>query len=270
MGVAFGLKRLFRFPSWFVPAVSFNNTTSLPLLLVKSLSATGILETLITDPNDTLEDAVRRAQSYFLVNAVVGNVLTFSLGPKLLDCEEVSDSHHNTKEGASVQERDNGSEDVEQGQGEENGHQQDNTADERTSLLPNLVRRQGEAAGHVAYQKAAKGIHHLPFWTQRAVGFSYAFLNAPMIGAVIGAIIGLAPPLHRAFFNPTEEGGIFKAWLTSSLENVGGLFATLQVVVVGVKLSSCLRRMKEGEESGSMPWFAAGSVLVIRFVVWPV
>lgn len=57
------------------------------------------------------------------------------------------------------------------------------------------------------------------------------FFNAPLLGAILGAFIGLIPPLHRAFFNDTEHGGIFTAWLTSSWQSIGGLFVPLPVVV---------------------------------------
>ncbi len=106
-------------------------------------------------------------------------------------------------------------------------------------------------------------------WTQYLLEFSYSFLNAPLIGAVIGAILGLAPPLHKAFFSSPQEGGIFTAWLTDSVSKIGGLFATLQVVVVGVKLSSSLRKTKKGEESGRVPWVPTTFVLFVRFVLWP-
>ena len=70
-------------PQWVTPALAFNNTTSLPLLLVQSLQSTGILDSL-----DASSDAVDRAKSYFLVNAMVSNSLTFALGPRLLNGQE--------------------------------------------------------------------------------------------------------------------------------------------------------------------------------------
>ena len=42
----------------------------------------------------------------------------------------------------------------------------------------------------------------------------------------MGAIIGLVLPLHRAFFANTEQGGYSKAWLASSVKNIGDLFVT--------------------------------------------
>jgi predicted permease len=105
---------------------------------------------------------------------------------------------------------------------------------------------------------------------QNLLDFAYAFFNGALIGATLGAVIGLVPPLHRAFFDSTEEGGFLNAWLTSSLSNIGQLFVSLQVVVVGVSLGAALRKMKRGEASGSIPWIPSLFVLVVRLMIWPV
>jgi auxin efflux carrier family protein len=58
-----------------------------------------------------------------------------------------------------------------------------------------------------------------------------------MVGAVIGIVVGLVPGLHKAFFASPDKGGFFNAWITSSVRNIGDLFATLQVMIVGVLAS---------------------------------
>lgn len=68
------------------PAIAFNSSTSLPLLLIQSLNATGALSRLIL-PNDTAADALERAQSYFLICGTVGTCLTFAVGPRLIEVE---------------------------------------------------------------------------------------------------------------------------------------------------------------------------------------
>ena len=224
---------------------------------------------------DTSFAALARANSYFLVNAIVGNSLTFALGPKLLDGEEAPEAEEeDDRKTADDSERSgNGPQDAEQGN-QPNGHAEDHPNDEdpteQTSLLPEPVVRRGEEAGRSGYRQGKKVWIQLPRWAQDFLDFMYAFLNAPLIGATIGAIIGLVPPLHKAFFSEPQEGGIFTAWLTSSVKNIGQLFAALQVVAVGVKLSSSLRKMKKGEDSGTVPWLPMTFVLFIRFIIWPV
>ncbi|CZR67761.1 uncharacterized protein PAC_17660 [Phialocephala subalpina] len=96
------------------------------------------------------------------------------------------------------------------------------------------------------------------------------FLNAPLLGAVLGAFIGLIPALHVAFFSPSQDGGIFTAWLTASLKNIGSLFVPLPVVVAGVSLYTSYQATKRGAGGRNTPWATTAFILVIRFVVWPV
>ncbi|KAI9819930.1 MAG: hypothetical protein M1827_006500 [Pycnora praestabilis] len=283
MGMGFAATRIFKLPSWTTPAVSFNNTTSLPLLLIQSLDSTGILDKLLLSDSDTTADAVKRAKSYFLVCSIVGNSLTFALGPKLLDGEEAPDQEKKDKKDRGS---DNGNangnergEDIESGRRRQSENQDGNTRDngedvdeahEETSLLPDRVVERGDEAGWEGYRKGKHYWERLPSWAQSTLDFLYAFLNAPLIGAIVGIVVGLVPPFHKAFFNEPEEGGFFKAWLTSSIKNVGDLFAALQLVVVGVKLSSSLRKMKQGEDSGTVPWIPMLFVFFVRFILWPI
>ena len=261
--------RVFKLPSWVTPAISFNNTTALPLLLIESLASTGILDDLLASDTDTVSSALMRAKSYFLVNAMIGDALTFALGPKLLDGEEVPTK----KEQEQDKSNDEPARDPEQGNGhapdnnEEDHHEED--ANEHTSLLPDSVVRTRLAAERYGYDQGKKQWEKLPQWLAAFFSFAYAFLHAPLIGAAIGAVIGLTPPLHKAFFGDPENGGIFTAWLTDSVKQIGGLFAALQVVVVGVKLSSSMRKMKRGEDSGNVPWVPLVFVTIMRFIVWP-
>ncbi|KAJ7193199.1 hypothetical protein B0H12DRAFT_1246045 [Mycena haematopus] len=104
-------------------------------------------------------------------------------------------------------------------------------------------------------------------------------LNASLLGALIGALIGLTPPLHRAFFNDTQDGGIFTAWLTASLKNVGGRFVALPVIVAGVSLFSALPsplpRSAQDQQHVQrhpvkLPLPPMLFILLVRFVAWPV
>jgi predicted permease len=104
---------------------------------------------------------------------------------------------------------------------------------------------------------------------QEAVEVAWQFANAPLLGAIVGAIIGLTPALHKLFFNNSNEGGYFNAWLTTSIKNIGNLFASMQIIVVGVKLSQSMLRMKRGENSGVVAKKSLALVTVIRFIIWP-
>ena len=274
--------RVFKLPSWVTPAISFNNTTALPLLLIESLGSTGILDDLLASETDTASAALMRAKSYFLVNAVIGDSLTFALGPKMLDGEEVPDKEEDEDQrkpndgpagGTLFPRSGEGNTEAENGHAQsssrEDNHQHDTEANEQTSLLPGPIVRAHLAAERYGYDEGKNQLERIPKWLQSFLKFSYAFLHAPLIGAVTGMILGLVPPLHKAFFGDPEAGGIFTAWLTDSVKQIGGLFAALQVVVVGVKLSSSMRKMKRGEDSGTVPWGPLIFVTIIRFIVWP-
>ena len=268
MGFGFAMQRLLKLPQWVTPAIAFNNTTALPLLLVQSLDATGILKTL-----DTSSDAVARAKSYFLINAMVGNSLTFALGPKLLNGqEEDAPDKAAEKDDDHDEESNDATGDAEQGNAENADRESladRERANENSSLLPNRAVRKGTRGLDASERHSAHYWSRLHPYVQNTLEFLYQFLNAPLIGAAIGAIVGLTPPLHRLFFNSQEDGGYLNAWLTASVKNIGDLFAALQVLVVGVKLSQSLLRMKKGEASGTVPWSPMVIVTVIRFIVWP-
>ena len=247
--------RFLGLPEWVTPAITFNNTTSLPLLLVQSLEKTGLLKALVGSGN--MKDAIDRAQSYFLVCAVVSNCLTFALGPKLLGGGQ---QQRTTKQNGRIE-----------------GSDAAQTANETTSLLPDRLHELESQAFLSAHnttfdflQQYHMTSEHLSPRTKAVLSILVSFINAPLIGALIGVVIGLTPALHRAFFADTPDGGIFTAWLTTSLKNTGELFVSLQVILVGVKLSSSLRKMKRGDDnSGHLPLSAAVFVFGIRYVFWP-
>lgn len=304
--------RAFKLPAWVTPALCFNNTTSLPLLLIQSLSSTGILDSILAGNGDTSSAAIDRAKSYFLINSMVSNSLTFALGPRLLrpyeeDTPEswqdgndgVEQTHPGGSNGdpyiqqeedvenapmavpgSSTQPEDEGHDsagsDVEQraavkarrnGTSQEEARQE--VVDEETTLLPVSWVRTGHKAGREANKEGEQWWNRFPSWVQSTLEVLYAFVNPPLIGALLGALIGLVPSLHRLFFAESNEGGYLNAWLTSSISNVGGLFASIQIIVVGVKLSQSLRKMKKGEESGAVPWRSMTFITVVRFFIWP-
>ena len=263
-----------KMPTWVTPAICFNNTTSLPLLLVEALQSTGLLDQLLKG-NDSVSDAVKRAESYFLVCAVVGNCLTFAIGPRLLDAEFVpDDADRNAKSQVEEQNGHLQNGDVEQGNQQEEENEGDNNGGddnptEHTSLLPSNVLNAQRTVSNKISPPARSMWDKLSPKTQKVLSLAGEFLNAPLLGAILGGIIGLTPPLHRAFFSDSQNGGVLNAWLTKSIQNVGDLFASLQAVAVGVNLSTALRKAKRGDSSGKVPWTPMLFVLFMRFIFWP-
>ena len=254
----------------------FNNTTSYPLLLIQSLDETGILAGLITT-DETTRDAIERAKSYFLVFATVSSCLTFAIGPRLMDSEHAPEPDEDKDE---IED-----DDEETDYGGRNGDGAE--ASEQTFLLPpqlNIHRgsvvffpsKPREDSTRVIIHErrpsviAKKSWMHLGDRTKWWLLFLFDFLNAPLLGAILGAVIGLVPALHVAFFSDTQDGGIFTAWLTASLKNVGMLFVPLPVVVAGVSLYLAMKRVKDENSSEGTPWLTTIFILVVRFIIWPV
>ncbi|PVH70605.1 hypothetical protein DL98DRAFT_472490 [Cadophora sp. DSE1049] len=314
---------------WITAAVMFNNTTSYPLLLIQSLDETGILGGLVGEGEGTRE-AIERAKSYFLVFATVSSCLTFAVGPRLIDSEHApEEEEEDRKELDDVEEVGNGHDDQFEYPHDESvfparGHErrggaatptsptenstllfpQAQTQQSRrassapTSFFPSLNRLPGPSAPEpepMSYSRRPSMITKRRWLTLSPRGqwwllFLWDFINTPLIGAVLGAVIGLIPSLHRAFFADTKDGGVFTAWLTASLKSIGGLFVPLPVVVAGGSLYGCLAKMVRekkdraedregsrgdgernlrGKEEGT-PVLTTLFVLVVRFVLWPV
>ncbi|KAH7403507.1 auxin efflux carrier [Cadophora sp. MPI-SDFR-AT-0126] len=275
MALGWTLKRMFKFPAWTIPAICFNNTTALPLLLLQSLQTSGILKDLTMGKGDSSSEAMKRAKSYFLVAAVVGNSLTFAVGPRLLDDEETPDSYENQKEQKGQANGNAAHDDEEEHENPTNAsgrtaEEQEEHATENTTLLPDRVADPGAELGGVLADTFDEYWSRLPTVLRKHLHFVSSLFNAPLIGAVIGAILGLVPPFHKAFFSEPQEGGIFKAWLTSSIKKIGELFPALQLVVVGAKLSASLLKMKEGKDVGKMKLVPVLTIFAIRFILWPV
>ncbi len=259
------LARVFKLPSWVAPAIAFNNTTSLPLLLIDSLRQAQILDSIILD-GDSAADAMDRAESYFLINAMVSNSLTFALGPRLLkpgdeDAPSHDLDHGNNDDDVEEETHDESDGDIERGP--------EGIINEQTSLLPQRIVRPTNRVEKKGYLQMQNWFQGLPGWAQNVLEVSWQFANAPLLGALVGAIIGLTPALHHLFFNTTNKGGYFNAWLTVSIKNIGDLFAASQIIVVGVKLSQSMLHMKHGEDSGEVSKGSVALVTLFRFIIWP-
>jgi predicted permease len=268
-------------PDWITAAIMFNNTTSYPLLLIQSLDETGILSSLITT-DETTRDAIERAKSYFLVFATVSSCLTFAVGPRLMDSENAPDGDDD-KATDTEESDDHGPEHA----NEHSSLLSPSPYARRASLFAasffpsrrgSSARRQSVIAPIMYGRRPSVIPKRRWLWLgDRARSwllFLYDFLNAPLLGALLGALIGLVPFLHRAFFSHTNDGGIFSAWLTSSLKNIGSLFVPLPVVIAGVSLYNAMMKPREAAGQGTSqhagtPWPTTVFVLVVRFLIWP-
>ncbi|PVI04971.1 hypothetical protein DM02DRAFT_134635 [Periconia macrospinosa] len=279
-------------PDWITCAIMFNNTTSYPLLLIQSLNETGILQVLMTGDETTLE-MIERAKSYFLVFSTISSCLTFAVGPRLIDTEHSteSDDDDTLAGGRALGEQTERQVDLENGADEESQC----TPDELTGLLSPLgegTHANGRERHHSVTAitffpskpkfttvKRRPSYIPRPKWrtfsvrTQWWLLFFYDFLNAPLIGAALGAIIGLAPPLHKAFFAGTRQGGIFTAYLTESWKNIGQLFVPLPLIVAGISLYTSYMESRQPSSSSQgthVPLLTTAFILAVRFIVWPI
>lgn len=255
VSLLFGLavSRSSGWPRWLAAVTAFNNTTSLPLLLMRALDSTGILKRLIVG-DDTTAKAITRAQSYFLASSIIGNCLTFAVGPRLMRPEPDLANQALSK---SRDRRDVDSHPASPAA---------EPSEERDSLLP-----------HFELDEQPQPIPQPPRLRRTTpISILHDVFNEPTIGALLGLFIGVIPPLHRAFFSPTNEGGIFTPWLTASLANIGQAFVPLQVIIVGVTLSQSFH---QGHFSSSPNTTTGPSrlrksfpnifILAVRFVLWP-
>ena len=303
----------FGMPDWVTVASMFNNTTSYPLLLIGALDETGILRSLVVTDEST-NAAVERAKSYFLVFATVSSCLTFAVGPRLIDTEHAPEDDE-TKEGVEDN-ADDVFEDEDGNADERTGLLQSpatySPSSPRTgpferhptisfaanvgnyaenAFFPSTRRASFAQPASQSLRRPSVSIppnrrativpkkHWYKLGPRARWWFLFIsdFFNAPLLGAIIGAVIGLVPVLHRSFFNDTYDGGIFTAWLTASLKSIGGLFVPLPVVVAGVSLYTAMKeaRQAQASEDGNakngkkMPWATVTFIMVIRFVVWP-
>jgi predicted permease len=277
---------LFGMPDWITAAIMFNNTTSYPLLLIQSLDQTGILKTLIVKDEST-RAAIERAKSYFLVFATVSSCLTFAVGPRLMDGEHAPEDDHKSLSESDATLAGDEEDNVENGG--THGSGSSTPPDETTGLLtipvPTTDRNRNHSVTSITFfpskpkfttvKRRPFYIPH-PHWndfsprTKWWTLFFYDFLNAPLLGAVLGAIIGLTTPLHKAFFADTYSGGVFTAWLTESWKNVGGLFVPLPLIVAGISLYTSYQESRNSSSSSpGLPYLTTTFILVIRFVIWP-
>lgn len=284
LSIAIGrvLTVVFKLPPWATPSLAFNNTESLPLLLLQALGTTGTLAVLSGEGKE--DEAIERARSFFLAASVITNTITFGKGPEILQ----SSADHSMvgkawrwlagpQTAKQDSDSESGGDDNDEGDDDDNDDENENNngggseeeAHEQTSLLPRPVNDTGHKAKRAIVPRLKQWHAALPGPVQSFVSGLGMLLNAPFIGALIGVTIGLTPALQTLFFADMADGGYFNAWLTTSIKNVGELFVAIQVVVVGVKLSLSLRKWKVGDDGGSVPMESFAIISIVRFFIWP-
>ncbi|KAJ7640540.1 membrane transport protein-domain-containing protein [Mycena rosella] len=188
-------------PQHYVPMFIFNNVTSLPLLLINSLAATGGLDPLVT-AGRTLESVQKTGRVYILINALVGNLTRFALGPYLMKTHESKvwfSSYHDHY-----------------------------TEDEQ--LLPETgpgeITLDDDQEPPTVKDRIIAGLKSAQDWIVLAI-------NPPLMGGLLAVGFGLIPWFHRELFGP----GILSP-ISDSISNVGKLFSALQMLVLGSHLYS--------------------------------
>ncbi|KAG8856613.1 hypothetical protein FRB96_006373 [Tulasnella sp. 330] len=250
--IGFTTVKLFKVPAWVTIAAAFNNTNSLPLLLVQALTSTNILQSLLSG-DETMEAAIDRAKSYFLICSAIKDVLAISLGSKLLNAGKTVDEQRDQQnqvarmqDGPSLQPGD-----------------EDRQATENSPLLP--VAGLGRMYTW-NYDVMNRAYSKLSPAGQATVSVFAALINPASIGAVLAVFIGLTPSLHKVFFSKFEEGGYLRPWLTVSIQNVGNLYTVLQMFVVGGLLNVSLQKTGDNKLRKS----AVAITFFVRFILWGV
>lgn len=252
---------------------------------------------MIIQDGDSVAEAIARAQSYFLLCGVISKTIGYAVGPAMLKGGDgVGDGDDGADDGGrdgdgNVEGREDGFGRVnenEDGNGNGNGNENDdrgaNHADEEMPLLHGGQTQNQKYSGldfcSARMKRWARDVvYDFPKRLKQSViaPFDTPMADVAIICTLIGAVLGLVPQLHKAFFNTYEEGGIFNAWLTSSIKNVGKLFTTLQIFIVGCELGVSFEKMDNGnggDGAGSTRSSNPGvkailTIFLIRLVVWP-
>ncbi|KAJ7175791.1 auxin efflux carrier [Mycena filopes] len=193
-------------PQHYVPMFIFNNVTSLPLLLINALAATGGLDQFVTG-DKTLDGVLRTGRVYILINALVGNLARFTFGPCTFSMLDLMKTHSKA------------------------WFQSYHDHPEDENFIPAI----GDIAlleeDDVTEPPSLKD--KILASLQRAKNWMADAINPPLIGGLLALSFGLIPWTHTQFFG----SGILSP-ISDSINNVGKLFSALQMLVLGAHLYS--------------------------------
>ncbi len=226
-------------PRWSMVACTFNNTTSLPLLLLKSLSGYGLLDPLKWGSGDTLQAMMSRAESYVLVNAMISNVITFAVGPRMLrgSSDAASEDQHDDLDDAMSPE------------------EEESQPLLVTQRVQKRIKVHWQATRDTAGSIKIYLQQLLPSYVKNFFAALFQLMSGPLLGALLAIFVGVIPGLHDAFFS---DGGVFTSWLTRSIRNVSDLFTSLQMFIVGSKLT---------KPSSAIGWRTIVYIFLVRFII---
>lgn len=195
--------KIFKTKNWVIVASGRPNSSALPLLLLKALSTTGILDQF-SSGDESSSKLLSRAQSLILLNVVVQQTFTFQIAPWLL------------KRDKKGQGSDGDEDDVEHGPasltpaspGKHISNINPVVQDrERVGLLSDQDGRDyGSTEGHsgVDYAGAINPIADRPdiHWPKR-IGFlekpvkkTLGMMSPPLIGAIVALVVGVSSCGH--------------------------------------------------------------------------
>ncbi|KDQ57276.1 hypothetical protein JAAARDRAFT_35913 [Jaapia argillacea MUCL 33604] len=254
-------KATLRLEWWTVVASGRANANALPLLLLQSLENSGVLSTL-RKPGESMTETLDRAKSIVLLNSVIQQVITFSLGSSLLrrdlqnakieNCDPEGDRLNPGSRAArfpAIQDTEHVGllRDYDHDESEDDDfripfNQLDNTPDlDVWSRLPVSPR-----------------VRRVFYKSRKLVKKGFSWLNPPVAGACVALFLGMIPALHHAFLS---KDGFFYDSLTQAVKNLGGLFVSLQMFILGADLA--LVPSTKPKIRGTI------SVLSIRYLLMP-
>lgn len=170
---------------------------TLPLLLLDSLKWSGAFKDLFENEKE-VDEAIRRARAYYLINALVQSLIKFSVAPSLM-----GDS---TSQVTAV--------DYQQTRSQL--YEETDFEGEETSLLTESTKSYGNLT--------------ISTWKRKLLDK----LNPPLLGSSAAFVLGIIPFFHSLFFG---KGQVFTNTITQSLSKVGDLYAPVQVFILGAQLS---------------------------------
>ncbi|KAH7101166.1 auxin efflux carrier [Auriculariales sp. MPI-PUGE-AT-0066] len=241
-------KKAFKLPAWAILAAGRPNATALPLMLLEGLSKDGVLDAL-QRPGELPSDTLARARSLILLNVVVQQCITFLAGPNILAQDKKQDNSVSSRRRRSGRPVIQDVEHVGLLQDESDSDDSGDRDDHATN----------EDARHALDR--LQDIPKIPKWKiPRILSRVGKVFNPPLIGACVAALLWVIPGAHHILFSPD---GALHVPVATPIDNLGALYVSLQVFVVGAELA--VLPWSEARPGARTTTFA----LLMRFAVMP-